>query len=113
MKFARKLKLIYLFNAFKPSHFFELILSNIYLPRNSLEGLNCLQTHIEQCGTPIQRDLFEFTIEQFQRSIDKFCKPGELREGKSLFTIYIRLLYLDFMLLSSKRFQYLPIFPDL
>ncbi|XP_015794772.1 uncharacterized protein LOC107371256 [Tetranychus urticae] len=47
---------------------------------NSLEGLNCLKEHIDQCGTPIQREMFEFTIEQFQRSIDQFCKPGELRQ---------------------------------
>ncbi|XP_015789285.1 uncharacterized protein LOC107366215 [Tetranychus urticae] len=46
---------------------------------NSLEGVNCFKDHMEKCGTPIQKEMFEFVLDQFSKSIDRFCKPGELR----------------------------------
>lgn len=47
---------------------------------NSLDVVNCVRNYMTKCGTPLQRELFEFGIEQFSKSIDQFCKPGPLRE---------------------------------
>jgi hypothetical protein len=47
---------------------------------NSQEGLACISEHFEKCGTPIQKEMLEQALEQFTKSIDRFCKPGELRE---------------------------------
>ncbi|XP_074599861.1 uncharacterized protein LOC141854174 [Brevipalpus obovatus] len=46
---------------------------------NSQASLTCFGGHIENCGTPIQKEMFDFMTEQFTKSIDKFCKPGDLR----------------------------------
>ncbi|XP_074601462.1 uncharacterized protein LOC141855353 [Brevipalpus obovatus] len=47
---------------------------------NSLDVVTCFRNYMTKCGTPLQRELFEFAIEQFSKSIDQFCKPGPLRE---------------------------------
>ncbi|XP_074598141.1 uncharacterized protein LOC141852884 [Brevipalpus obovatus] len=46
---------------------------------NSQESLKCLSDFIVKCGTPIQQEMFRFALEQFEKSVDRFCKPGELR----------------------------------
>uniref|UniRef100_T1L3Q2 Uncharacterized protein n=1 Tax=Tetranychus urticae TaxID=32264 RepID=T1L3Q2_TETUR len=48
---------------------------------HSKDGINCLKDHMERCATPIQNEMFEFASELFSKSIDRFCKDGELRQN--------------------------------
>lgn len=38
---------------------------------------------MKKCGTPIQRELFDFILEQFVESVKQFCNDGDNKEGKS------------------------------
>ena len=45
------------------------------------ETISCFKQYVERCGTPLQYELFDFTLEYFTKSIDKFCKPGPERDA--------------------------------
>ncbi|XP_053210823.1 uncharacterized protein LOC128394514 [Panonychus citri] len=47
---------------------------------NSQDVIYCFKDHMEKCATPIQNELFDFVIEHFGKQIDRFCKPGQLRQ---------------------------------
>jgi hypothetical protein len=40
----------------------------------------CIKGFFKKCGTPIQRELFDFVLEQFRESVNLFCKGDEVRE---------------------------------
>ena len=50
--------------------------------RNALDVVTCFKGYMKKCGTPLQRELFDFSIEYFFNSVDQFCKPGVDRESK-------------------------------
>lgn len=37
---------------------------------------------MKKCGTPIQRELFDFMMEQFVESVNLFCNTPETRQGE-------------------------------
>jgi len=41
---------------------------------------DCMKAYMKKCGTPIQRELFDFIIEQFVESVNDFCKGGDSKE---------------------------------
>jgi len=43
---------------------------------------DCIKAYMKKCGTPIQRELFDFMIEQFVESVKLFCNDGE---GRTIF----------------------------
>ncbi|RWS02059.1 hypothetical protein B4U79_00961 [Dinothrombium tinctorium] len=40
---------------------------------NSLDVVKCLKGYMKKCGTPIQRELFDFGTEHFTKSTEQFC----------------------------------------
>ncbi|XP_015788485.1 uncharacterized protein LOC107365483 [Tetranychus urticae] len=47
---------------------------------NSKDVMRCLRDHVQKCGTPLQRELADYIVDEFTHSIDRFCKPGQMRE---------------------------------
>ncbi|RWS25936.1 hypothetical protein B4U80_03697, partial [Leptotrombidium deliense] len=46
----------------------------------SLDVVKCIKGYMKKCGTPLQRELFDFGTEHFQKSVEQFCAPnGESR----------------------------------
>jgi len=39
-------------------------------------SIQCSKGYMKKCGTPIQRELFDFGIEQFDKSLELFCAAG-------------------------------------
>jgi hypothetical protein len=46
-------------------------------------SITCLKNFMKKCGTPIQRELFDFMMEQFVESVNLFCNTPETRKGES------------------------------
>jgi hypothetical protein len=46
------------------------------------EVVKCIKSFIRKCGTPLQRELFDFGTEYFVQTIKQFCDVGTLRESK-------------------------------
>jgi len=44
------------------------------------EVMKCFKGYMKKCGTPLQRELFEFGTEYFIQTTKQFCDPGPLRE---------------------------------
>jgi hypothetical protein len=61
--------------------------SNIITTEEGIEELcstvegsqNCIKGFFKKCGTPIQRELFDFVLEQFEEQVKLFCKAGDTR----------------------------------
>ncbi|XP_053213091.1 uncharacterized protein LOC128396520 [Panonychus citri] len=62
------------FKLLKDSNGFNEICSTVQ------DTISCFKLYVERCGTPLQYEFFDFALEYFTKSIDKFCKPGEQRE---------------------------------
>jgi hypothetical protein len=45
------------------------------------EVVKCIKSFIRKCGTPLQRELFDFGTEYFVQTIKQFCDAGPLRES--------------------------------
>jgi len=43
-------------------------------------SMDCIKGFMKKCGTPIQRELFDFMLEQFVESVNLFCNTGETRK---------------------------------
>ncbi|CAG2100908.1 unnamed protein product, partial [Medioppia subpectinata] len=41
----------------------------------------CIKAFIKRCGTPLQREVFDFVSEHFQQKIKQFCDSGPIREN--------------------------------
>ncbi|KAI1293778.1 hypothetical protein HDE_06525 [Halotydeus destructor] len=39
----------------------------------------CIKAYLKNCGTPIQRELVDFVIDQFIGNTKSFCEPGAIR----------------------------------
>lgn len=51
--------------------------------RSTVSGsITCLKGFMKKCGTPIQRELFDFMMEQFVESVNLFCNTPETRQGE-------------------------------
>lgn len=46
------------------------------------EVVKCIKSFIRRCGTPLQRELFDFGTDYFLQTIKQFCDVGPLRESK-------------------------------
>ena len=44
--------------------------------------LKCVKGYLKKCGTPLQREIYELTIEYFTRTVKKFCDETPERESK-------------------------------
>lgn len=44
--------------------------------KNSLDVVKCLKAYMKKCGTPLQRELFDFGTEHFQKSVEQFCSAN-------------------------------------
>jgi len=43
-------------------------------------SITCLKNFMKKCGTPIQRELFDFMMEQFVESVNLFCNTPDTRK---------------------------------
>lgn len=48
----------------------------------SLGTTDCIKGYMKKCGTPIQRELLDFILEQLVESVKQFCNDGEVKESK-------------------------------
>ncbi|KAH9413453.1 hypothetical protein DERP_007929 [Dermatophagoides pteronyssinus] len=42
--------------------------------------LKCVKSYFKKCGTPLQREIYDLTIEHFTRTLKKFCNDSPERE---------------------------------
>lgn len=43
--------------------------------------LKCVKGYLKKCGTPLQREVYELSIEYFSQTLRKFCDKGPERES--------------------------------
>lgn len=58
-----------------------LLIDRHLLCRTVTGSITCIKGFMKKCGTPIQRELFDFMMEQFVESVNLFCNTPDTRKG--------------------------------
>ncbi|XP_054164088.1 uncharacterized protein LOC128961798 [Oppia nitens] len=45
------------------------------------EVIKCIKSFIKRCGTPLQREVFDFVGQHFSQTIKQYCNSGPIREN--------------------------------
>lgn len=46
-----------------------------------LDNIECNKNYMKRCSTPLHKELYDFFIDGVVKSMDQFCKPGQIRKS--------------------------------
>lgn len=66
--------------------------------------VECQKGYIKKCATPLQKELFDFFLESFTKTVEEFCGNPDTKQSKCFFScLFVCLFVIIIFFLKSKK----------
>lgn len=60
----------------------HLLINRYNFSRTFSTVVECQKGYIKKCATPLQKELFDFFLESFTKTVEEFCGNAENKQSK-------------------------------